>query len=246
MTRALVVALVLLASPATARADDVSAGQMTHLAEGTIGPYRVGFNVTEQDHATVTAAHYYYASTGTDIPLRVSGPGDALSMDEPGGGHFELHLTNADAKEPRPLTFYTATGLAGTWTRNGRTLPVTLGFSAGYDGTGPARWYADVTDEAPAAFEARVRNFLKGILSGNRAQAAAAVSYPLTVNGAPRQVIRTRAQFLSRWPSLFTPAALASLRTAIPHEMFVRDGMAMVASGAVWFDARGAKVLNLP
>lgn len=45
---------------------------------------------------------------------------------------------------------------------------------------------------------------------------------------------------------LVHPRRREVLRQAIPHEMFKRDGVAMVANGAVWFDAKGAKVLNFP
>jgi hypothetical protein len=45
---------------------------------------------------------------------------------------------------------------------------------------------------------------------------------------------------------LVHPRRREVLRQAIPYEMFKRDGVAMVANGAVWFDAKGAKVLNFP
>ena len=35
-------------------------------------------------------------------------------------------------------------------------------------------------------------------------------------------------------------------KTALPHEMFVHEGQAMVADGAVWFDAHGASAINQP
>jgi len=113
-------------------------------------------------------------------------------------------------------------------------------------GLSPVRWYADVTRESDAQFEKRARSFVDGVLNGNVAQAASGVSWPLSVSGRRRVVIHGRAELARHWSSLFTPAALATLRKAIPHEMFVRNGMAMVAGGAVWFDARGAKSLNLP
>ncbi len=238
MRRWLAGVALALASPAVAQ--DVS----TTIAEGSIGPYRAGLNITVEDKVRPVAAHYYYASKGVDIPLTVGMAGEVVTLDEAGGGHFELRLTNADAQEPRPLSFYTATGLAGTWQLGDKVLPVQFGFTTGLT-TNPVRWYGDVTSESDVAFEARVRRFLQGVTSGNRAQAAAAVSYPLRVNRAKVLVLRNRKQFLAAWDKLFTPDAVAQLRKAIPHEMFVRNGMAMVSGGAVWFDAKGAKVLNL-
>jgi hypothetical protein len=239
----LAVALVL-ATPVHAQAVDDSVS--TYIAEGTVGRWRAGLNVTVRARQTVEAAHYYYASRGIDIPLTARSVNQTIELDEPGGGHFTLHLTNGDVREPRPLTFYTSTGLAGTWTRNGASLPVTFGFGTVLNGSSPVRWYADITDQSDAAFEARVRSFLRGVASGNRPQVVAAMSYPVTINAKHPIVIRDRAALLARWSDVFTPAYVAQLGKAMPHEMFVRNGMAMVSSGAVWFDARGARILNLP
>ena len=38
--------------------------------------------------------------------------------------------------------------------------------------------------------------------------------------------------------------AFCRLKDALPHEMFVHDGMAMTLNGDVWFDARGAAVIR--
>ncbi|WP_144901962.1 hypothetical protein [Novosphingobium taihuense] len=236
--------LAVLSAPALAQVPPK--GLDTKVAEGTVGPYVAGLNITVRDHVSIVAAHYYYAKTGLDIPLKVAVQGDTFLFDEPHGGHFELHLTNADASAPRPLNFYKSTGLAGTWTREGKTLPVVFGFSSGYPGPAPDRWYAAITSESDAQFEGRVRTFLRCVLLSDVDQAARAVSWPLIVNGKQRITIHNRRELAKRWKTLFTPTALRALRKAIPHEMFVRNGMAMVANGAVWFDAGGAKVLNLP
>lgn len=238
--------VLALSSPVHAQSAAADEGLSTFVAEGAVGPWVAGLNVTVRDHRTVVASHYYYASRGIDIPLTVDAIHETILWDEPGGGRFTLHLTNDDAREPRPLTFYTSTGLAGTWTREGKSLPVTFGFGTVRDGSSPARWYGDVTSESDAVFEARVRSFLTGVRSGNRHQVAGAVSYPVTVNMGRTTIIRSRADLLARWSAIFTPTYVAQLRKGIPHEMFVRNGMAMVAGGAVWFDAKGAKVLNLP
>lgn len=110
----------------------------------------------------------------------------------------------------------------------------------------PARWYADVTNDSDAAFEARARRFVEAVIRGDRAGAAGAVSYPLRVNARHTRSIRNRAALLAAWNSIFTSAVLANLRDAMPHEMFVRNGQAMVANGTVWFDGKGASVVNPP
>ncbi|WP_225009378.1 hypothetical protein [Novosphingobium percolationis] len=232
-------AALAVTSPA-ARAQD-EAGLETFVAEGSVGAYRAGLNLTIKDHTQVLAAHYYYASTGKDIPLVVAQAGDKLTLEEPGGARMVLALTNADAHEPRPLTFATSTGLAGDWTGAGKALPVRFGFVTGRSGPSPARWYGDVTEENDAAFEARARAFLKGVTTGNVALAAKATSWPLLINRPHRQMLHNRKELAAHWKSIFTPAAIAELRQSIPHEMFVRNGMAMVANGTVWFDAQGPK-----
>lgn len=246
MARLAFAVALTVAAIAPVHAQTVDDGLTTYVAEGTVGPWPAGMNVTVRARQTIEAAHYYYASRGIDIPLAVKSAQGTIELDEPGGGHFILHLTNADSHERHPLTFYTSTGLAGTWTRGGKSLPVTFGFGTVLDGPAPTRWYADVTNDSDAAFESRVRSFLNGVAAGDRQTVAAAVSYPLTINGKRRITVRNRAELLAHWASVFTPALVAQLAKAMPHEMFVRNGMAMVSGGAVWFDARGARVLNAP
>ena len=108
----------------------------------------------------------------------------------------------------------------------------------------PTRWYADVTTEPDAAFENRVRAFLRAVIAGDREAAANAVSYPLQVNGTRPTVIRNKAELLASWDRIFTPTLVSQLRAAIPHEMFVHEGNAMLGDGIVWFDARGASTIN--
>ncbi|HXE15478.1 MAG TPA: hypothetical protein VN633_25365 [Bryobacteraceae bacterium] len=59
------------------------------------------------------------------------------------------------------------------------------------------------------------------------------------------RTIKNAAQLVSAWDSIFTPAFLAHLRDDLPHDMFVHQGMAMLGDGDVWFDAKGAAVLNV-
>ena len=81
-------------------------------------------------------------------------------------------------------------------------------------------------------------------MTDDKATAANLVSYPLRVNGRRTADIRTTAALLANWDRIFTPALKLRLRQAIPHEMFVRNGLAMVADGAVWFNGKGAAVVN--
>jgi hypothetical protein len=223
---------------------DPPKGLSTYEMEGRLGPYQVGMNILVRDYAEFVSGHYFYASKLLDIPLKGKIEGEMVTLQEPGGGVFHLHLRSNETAKSRPLNFYISTGLKGSWTQGSKTLPVSLGFTAGYDGPSPTRWYSNVTNESDSAFESRVRNFLRAVNSGDKASTANLVSYPLRVNARGPFEIRTEGDLLAKWDRIFTPALKLELRQAIPHEMFVHNGLAMVANGAVWFDDKGAAVIN--
>lgn len=227
------------ADPAAAQTASIETWTM----HGTIGHYPVVLSISLADGRQVVRGHYFYTRHLADIPLGGRMEGGRLTLTEPDGGRFDLRLT---ATGQNPHGFADATGLAGNWHRAATVLPVTLSFDGASPGLPPARRYADVTSEPDAAFEARVRRFLRGVTENDRAMASAAISFPLRINGPRGRTIRDRKALFAQWDHLFTPAYIATLRTAVPHDMFVRNGLAMVAGGAVWFDARGAVALNLP
>lgn len=212
---------------------------------GSVGPYRVGAQMTVRDHESILAAHYFYASKGVNIPLESARKGKRVILREPDGGVFDLTFETNETTTERPLNFYNSIALAGTWSDGQRTLPVRLGFTV-IGGPQGADRYVTITDASAEAFEMLVRRFLHGVITGNRAQAASAVSYPLTVNSEPKLVVRNEADLIEHWETIFTPDYVRTLEKAVPHEMFVRNGAAMVSDGAVWFDARGAAYLNVP
>jgi hypothetical protein len=213
---------------------------------GTVGTHAVGASITIKDGTTFDIGHYFYDSQLKDIPLTGAVTGKAVTLTEPGGGVFHLTMQGNGGTGGDGSSFATSTDLTGTWTQGAQTLPVKLEMDSAYDGEPSAHLYADVTTESDAAFEARVRRFLTAVLGGDKPGAAAAVSYPLRVNGTHTTTIRTPAALIAKWSTVFTPALLAQLRTAVPHEMFVHEGQAMVAGGAAWFDAKGLSALNEP
>lgn len=211
--------------------------------DGTIGSYRIGMTLAVQGHRDVVGGHYFYASKLTDIPLSGGSQGDQIVLREPGGGTFRLQLRDK-GRVPTPYDIDHATELVGTWTSGTKTLPVRLGLGTVHAAGGAGDPTAGGSSSAP--YEAVARRFLHGVLSGDRAEAASAVHYPLRVNAAHgHQMIANRAQLLARWSSLFTPGYVAALRQGVPHDMFVRNGQAMVGNGAAWFDERGAVALNI-
>jgi hypothetical protein len=214
--------------------------------DGTVGGHAVGGMLTLADPHTFASGHYFYASKLANIPLTGTVAGSDLTLAEPGGGNFALHLISSVSNGGAPLDFDSSTGLAGTWTKGAVTLPVKLGFDTVYPGGPPSPMYADVTRESDGAYEARVGRFLKAVLAGDKAAAAAGVSYPLSVNATRTLTIKTPAALIAHWSTIFTPALMAQIKAAVPHEMFVHENAAMVSGGAVWFDAKGATAINEP
>ena len=214
---------------------------------GTVGAYSVGMHLTVRERHVFVAGHYFYARRAADIPLAGGIVGDLVTLREPGGGVFVLHLETGDRAAPHPLDFSNSTALVGTWTRGGRVLPVRLAFDFSGGPQGAERYLA-ITHVPATVFEGKVRRFLRGVATDNRSQVASATSFPLIVHGVGTVtlVVRNPGQFFARWRQVITPCLVAALDTAVPHEMFVRDGAAMVSNGAVWFDGKGAKILNVP
>jgi hypothetical protein len=119
----------------------------------------------------------------------------------------------------------------------------------GYSTANPgSRVYADVTDEPDAQFEASVAAARTAILENHRAELAQYVHFPLVVYRTPhaKLTIYNAAELAAHWDQLFPPAYVAALRGTVPHEMFVRNGMAALGSGLLWFDSKGLAELNPP
>jgi hypothetical protein len=245
-TLALAALLTTLATLAHADTPAPDGSVSTTELAGTVGPYRVGASLTIKDYRSFVEGHYFYATTLANIPLTGTEDGPNLTLTEPGGGVFHLTLQSNGSQGAEALTFYTSTALVGTWTKDGKTLPVKLGFDFELPGGVDDGIYHDVTDEPALAYEAKVQRFLKAAIAGDKAGASAWVVWPLTVNGKHAMTSKTPAALEAHWGQVFTPALIAQLRTAIPHEMFVHEGQVMVAGGAAWFGANGLTALNLP
>jgi hypothetical protein len=212
---------------------------------GTLGQSRIGLTV-QVENGRATGGHYFYQKYLKDIPLTAKQDNGTLQLKE-AGGEFRLHFKGDGSEARAPLTFENSIGLDGTWTSSdgARSLPVSLTGQTVLPTSEDGRRYSDVTAESDARFEKRVQAFYRAVLAGNRSEAAQFVSYPLRVNGKHPRTIRSRAQLLAAWDSIFTPAFLARLRNDLPHDMFVHQGMAMLGDGDVWFDAKGAAALNV-
>jgi hypothetical protein len=238
-------ALLALAVPAAAQQ---ASGRETMTMDGVVGPYRVGMNLTVRDHRIFEAGHYYYAHHPVDIPLTGEVSGEDVTLNEPGDGVFKLHLVTNAATKQRPLTFYISTGLEGTWTKGGRTLPVKITFDSAYPGGAPTRWYADVTDENDITFEARVQKFVDGIIDGRPEEVAASGSWPIQVTVGSKKpfLVRNARELRARWSEIDTPQLITQAKLAVPHEMFVHESAAMLSNGVFWFGPGRAAYLRTP
>ena len=214
--------------------------------DGTLGPARIGMTLVVDSAGAFQRGHYYYARYLKDIQLTGSVENGKLVLRGPDGGTFTLAFKGNGSENGQPLNFENSVGLDGNWTNGTKSLPVTLGFNFVTVANG-SRWYEQVTDESDAAFEARVQDFRRAVLNGNRAAAARYVDFPLRVNfNRKSRIVRSAAQLAAQWDSIFTPQCLNALKKSIPHEMFVRNGQAMLGDGVAWFGAKGAQVINIP
>lgn len=214
---------------------------------GTLGQSRIGMTLI-LEAGRARSGHYFYQRYLTDIPLSVGEEPGTITLKESSGGVFQLHFKGNGSEGGKPLNFENSVGMEGAWTSaNGsQTFPVNLRLTGMMPGPPDQRRYAMITNEPDVSFEKRVQAFYRAVIAGDRAQAARYVSYPLRVNGKTTRTLRTPAEFIAAWDTIFTPAYLARLRNDLPHDMFMHNGMAMIGDGDAWFDDKGAAALNVP
>lgn len=130
------VGALLGAVPAWA-ADEVS-------YRGTVGTARVGLTIAvpPANRDGALSGRYFYARYMKDIPLTGSLKAGKLTLTEPSGGVFALSFVDDAAatktRPGKPLTFRNSMGLEGSWSGNGKNLPVTLVLASGAQETSPA------------------------------------------------------------------------------------------------------------
>ncbi len=239
-------ALILTMSPIFAASGD----EKVEILRGNLGSMRIGMTLDIKDGKVEPGSHYFYAAHLEDIPLTgevtPSDSGEIIAtLREPGGAIITLRYQD---KGGYPTEFlYTSNDLSGAWTFGSKTLPVTLSKTTSFAGPLPERIYAEVTDESDEKFEARVRGLRKAVLSDDPAAAARYVDFPLKVNSSPGHaiMIKTSRELAAQWSTVFSKAWIKAAADAIPHDLFVRDGMAMLGEqGIAWFGAKGMKVVN--
>ena len=211
---------------------------------GTIGSYPVGLNYTTRNHTELMAAHYFYASQLKNIALTGKVNGEAVDLQGADGSTFHLHFIGNGSNGKNPLTFYNSTSMAGTWMMGTKSLPVT--FSGGYSTANPGqRIYTDVTGKSDTEFEEIVQAARSAIIMGDRNKTAKYLAFPLRVNLKSGHItIGNAAQLQMQWSRVFPPALIEKLKSDVPHEMFVRNGEAMLGDGELWFADQGLVSVN--
>jgi hypothetical protein len=236
-------ALVILAfSALIARAQNPSGTQISY--DGTLGPTRIGLTIVTSGKS-ISGGHYFYAKYLTDIPLTGSLAAGGLKLQGGEGGLFDLKFVGNGSDGGKPLDFNNSVGLQGTWSKDGKSLPVKL--SMGGQSAMTQRWYSDITDESDAGFEAKVQGFYNAVLSGDHDTAAKYVAFPLRVNhnGKSRN-IQSAAELSAQWSTIFTPAYLAALKKDLPHDLSIVQGQAMLGDGQAFFSNKGVTAVNIP
>lgn len=214
---------------------------------GMVGQSRIGMALVINAAGTVIGGHYFYVKDLKDIPLKIGTQGSGIILFEPEGGQFALRFKGNGSTAGKPLNFENSAGLEGRWMKNDSSYPVSLQMEDSFRGPANARWYQDVTSESDAAFEARVQNFYQAVLAGDRVSAARYVDFPLRINyNGKSRTIKDAAMLSQEWSQIFTTACVNAFRDAVPHDMFVRNGQAMLGNGIAWIGSKGVEAINVP
>lgn len=184
---------------------------------------------------------YFTAPAFKDHPLEGQWTNDGFTLDGKNGSRFSFHYVPEypSLKPDQPLSLEVITHLKGEWSQPSRhqSLALTIQFARGPLVNG--RWYDFGTSDA--AIEKSAQAFLRAVEEGDARTASRYVDYPLAtfISGKSAR-IRDRQEFLNRYNEFIRPGAAERAKQALPHEMFARDGLAMVLDGEVWFSEKGA------
>jgi hypothetical protein len=245
LTHSIVALILILAAGITHAQSSATVKRITF--SGTVGQSKIGMTLLVNAAGTITGGHYFYASHLKDIPLEAGTQGTGIILYEPEGGQFALRFKGNGSEAGKPLNFQNSAGLEGRWMNGASSYPVILQMEGNAEGPANARWYQDVTDESDTAFEAKVQAFYKAVLAGDRTAAASFIDFPLRVNHAGKsRTIRSASELSAQWSQIFTPACIDAFRNAMPHDMFVRNGQAMLGNGVAWFGPKGGQSINVP
>ncbi|GBR13067.1 hypothetical protein [Gluconobacter frateurii] len=224
--------------PAHSLAEDV---QEFNDYAGVVGDAPIGMTLSLSEDKVRKGSHYYYRKYLKDIPL--TGTIDTeLRFVEPGGGVFLLHYVD---NKLVPVTAENSTGLIGTWSGNGHTVPVKL-VSVDSSSYRVGHRYEDVTNKDDSQFEEPIKKFYDAVINGRPSDAVQFVAFPLRVNVGARKfiMINSASELQQRWNIVFPPAWLEALKKFSPHDLFTRNGQAMIGAGLAYFGDDGLEIVN--
>jgi hypothetical protein len=232
----------------TAVAQDHNTDVVTAGYLGTLGAQRIGMTLIVKDGTFMPGSHYFYQKHLTDIPLTGTAR-SGVTLKEPSGGTFALQFQGNGSNGHEPLTFNNSIAMTGTWTGiDGKSYPVKL---SGGGGSGPAeppgtRWYQDVSSQSDAAFEAIAQRFYNAVMAGDRIGATREVHFPLRVNfsATRHRLIKTPTELTQQWNTVFSSTWLKKAADAMPHDMAIVQGRAMLGDGLAFFGDDGVDVIN--
>jgi hypothetical protein len=97
---------------------------------------------------------------------------------------------------------------------------------------GPALDVAEID-----TFENFYQDFRAAVKRGDKQAVAAMFDYPMSIRGAHKRTVRTKADFLKSYDKIITPSAAKALAATSPAALWGRDQGICVGAGAVWLNA---------
>jgi hypothetical protein len=193
------------------------------------------------DGAPYPHGWYFTSPTFNDHPLEGRWTEDGFMLTAKNKARFILRYSreHSSAKPGQPLSLEVITTLNGSWSQPSGQRPLTLKIEFARGPLFEGRWYDFGASDA--AIEKTARAFLHAVAGNDPQTAARYVDYSLATRIAAKPVkVRTQQEFLNHYKQIFPGSAAAKAAIAVPHDMFSRDGLAMVLDGEVWFSQKGA------
>jgi hypothetical protein len=240
----LLLTLLPLSSPAACTDQTWNPG-WSWTYDGTVGPYRVRFELMQTNgHVT---GYYFYTSQLKDIRLTGTiADEQQIRLQElgpDGKPEAEIRGEFPDQDPQGKLKGNLACDIiTGTWQKadGSNKLPVFLRTRGSLpDPHGHRYQVAGANDDE--TINRAAERFQKAVLDGDKAIVASMIRYPVTVSiNRKKTKIRNREQMIADYDAIFTPGYRKAIENAIPRDMFARyDGIMLGDHGEVWFDENG-------
>jgi hypothetical protein len=214
---------------------------------GTIGTDSIRMSLVSGAGSDQLIGTYFHTSDLKDIPLKGFFRQRQIVLNEYGSegelrGTFRLTMPELDP-QGRLSGMLEGEVLTGEWTVNPGDKPVFVHLDLDDVVSGGKQLtdrYASTGAASAGELEANARLFYFAVLQGNQTAAAKFVHYPIRIFVLEKpKTIRGEAEFIRDYRRIFTAKYVQCIRAGTPHNMFVRNGEAMLGRGEVWFDGTG-------